>query len=311
MTTGDGDAGGRLFPDDLDGVDPVAAVILADACRAIAAYPDLVAVGALFTAAERVPGGWRIVCDCDPVPQGARELLGFHLDDLAAPAGGAAGRELRAMAGAVQDEARDEVTAAGRRFRVVRIEQLVRTGPDGPEPPRPTDLDPRPGADGRGGMGGAGGMGGGLGRLDGLLPDEQHAPEIATAELLCQVLDAAARVGPEPSGAFLTPLSLAPAFTVAERYEGRWRPVGRLHGTPGLARDALATYFRHVVPAVERPDGADLAGYAEAAGLMSDGSRRNGIEVAGRRFRVVRIERITLMGPDGPEPPRPTDFDAR
>lgn len=44
---------------------------------------------------------------------------------------------------------------------------------------------------------------------------------------------------------------------------------------------------------------------------MSDGSRRNGIEVAGRRFRVVRIERITLMGPDGPEPPRPTDFDAR
>lgn len=52
MTTGDGDAGGRLFPEDLDGVDPVAAVMLADACRALSAYPELVVVGALFTAAE-------------------------------------------------------------------------------------------------------------------------------------------------------------------------------------------------------------------------------------------------------------------
>ncbi|MFC6886344.1 DUF5954 family protein [Actinomadura yumaensis] len=300
MTTGEGDAAGRLFPEDLDGVDPVAAVMLADACRSISAYPDLVVVGPLFTAAERVAGGWQVVCPCDPFPQGARELLGVHLEDRAALAGDAPGRELRAAARTVQSEPRDEVRAAGRRFRVVRIEQLVRSGPDGPEPPRPTDLDPAPGARARRGARPAA-------RAYDLLRDGQETPDMATAELLCQVLDAAAREGTEPSDAFLTPLSLAPAFTIAERHEGRWRPVGRLHETPAQARASLATYFRHVVPAVEQPGEEDLAGYAEAGDLMADGSRRNGIEVAGRRFRVVRIERITLMGPDGPEPPRPTD----
>ncbi|MEW2358954.1 DUF5954 family protein [Spirillospora sp. NPDC029432] len=296
MTTGDGDAGGRLFPEDLDGVDPVAAVMLADACRSIAAYPELVAVGALFTAAERVPGGWQVVCPCDPLPQGARELLADHLEDGPAPGAGA-------LPGAVERlrlEPVDELAVDGRHFRVIRIEQLVRTGPDGPEPPRPTDYDPHP-ADRR------------LPRhrpYD-LLGDGQDTPDLATAELLCQLLDAAARAGTEPSESFLTPVQLAPAFTVAERSQGRWRPVGRLHDTPQQARDALATYFRHVVPAIERPGEAELADYAEAAALMSGAGRPNGIAVVGRRFRIVRLERLTLMGPDGPEPPRPGDADPR
>lgn len=293
MTTGDGDAGGRLFPEDLDGVDPVAAVMLADACRALSAYPELVVVGALFTAAEQVPGGWRVVCPCDPLPQGARELLAGRLEDLATPTDGAEARELRAAARRLRRGAADEVTAGGRRLRIVRIEQLVRTGPDGPEPPRPTDLDT-----------------GSAARFE-LLPEEGPASDLATAELLCQVLDAAAAAGDEPSGAFLTPVALAPAFTVAERSERRWRPVGRLHDTPREARESLVTYFRHVVPAIESPGDADLAQFAEAAELMEDETRRNGIAVAGRRFRIVRVERITLMGPDGPEPPRPSDFDAR
>ncbi|MEU8796642.1 DUF5954 family protein [Spirillospora sp. NPDC048819] len=300
MTTGDGDAGGRLFPEDLDGVDPVAAVMLADACRAISAYPELVVVGALFTAAEHVAGGWQIVCPCDPLPQGARELLAVHLADMAVSADRAEARELRAAARTLQDEPTDAVTAGERRFRIVRIEQLVRTGPDGPEPPRPTDLDPLPS-----------GPRTGPGRRHELLPDDGPASDLATSELLCQVLDAAAATGNEPSGAFLTPVALAPAFTVAERSERRWRPVGRLHDAPQRARDSLVTYFRHVVPAVESPGDADLAQFAEAAELMEDETRRNGIAVAGRRFRIVRVERITLMGPDGPEPPRPTDFDAR
>ncbi|QKW35181.1 hypothetical protein HUT06_14995 [Actinomadura sp. NAK00032] len=299
MTMGDGDAGGRLFPEDLDGVDPVAAVRLADACRALSAYPELVAVGTLFTAAEHVPGGWQVVCPCDPLPQGVRELLAGRLEDLAALAGGAREDELLAAARAVQGEAADEVAAAGRRFRIVRIEQLVRTGPDGPEPPRPTDPDPRPAA------GRAASV-----RPYELLPEDDPVSEPA-AELLCRLLDAAAAAGHEPSGAFLTPVALAPAFTVAERSERRWRPVGRLHGAPQQARDALITYFRHVVPAVESPADADVTRFAEAAELLEAESRRNGIAVAGRRFRIVRIERITLMGPDGPEPPRPTDFDAR
>ncbi|WP_433468478.1 DUF5954 family protein [Spirillospora sp. CA-128828] len=300
MTTGDGDAGGRLFPEDLDGVDPVAAVMLADACRAIAAYPELVAVGALFTAAEHVPGGWQIVCPCDPLPQGARELLAAHLEDRAALLDGAEALDLLSAARTLRCEPADEVTADGRRFRIVRIEQLVRTGMDGPEPPRPTDLDPLPAA-----------RRVPPGRPHELLPEEGPASDLATAELLCQVLDAAAATGKEPTGAFLTPVALAPAFTVAERGERRWRPVGRLYDAPQQARDSLVTYFRHVVPAVESPAASDVEQFAEAAELMEDETRRNGIAVAGRRFRIVRIERITLMGPDGPEPPRPTDFDAR
>ncbi|WP_395107441.1 DUF5954 family protein [Actinomadura sp. SCN-SB] len=290
MTEGDG---GRLFPQDLAGVDPVAAVTLADACRSIAAYPELVAVGALFTAAERVDGGWQVVCPCDPLPQGARELLADHLEDTAG-AEPPVTRRLRS------GEPLDEVTVGGRRFRLVRIEQLVRTGPDGPEPPRPTDFDPRPGDH----------------RMPRHRPydrigDGMPAPDFATSELLCQLLDAAARAGNEPASAYLTPVRLAPAFTVAERSDGRWRPVGRLHDTPQRARDSLATYFRHVVPAVEHPGEAELAEYADAATLMADSTRRNGIAVAGRRFRIVRLERLTLMGPEGPEPPRPSDADPR
>ncbi|NDU77456.1 hypothetical protein GWI34_33280 [Actinomadura sp. DSM 109109] len=299
MTTGDGDAGGRLFPEDLDGVDPVAAVLLADARRALAAYPEPVALGAVFTAAERVAGGWRIVCPFDPLPQGAREVLADHLEDRAAHGTGARARDMAAAARTLRREPVDEVVAGGRRFRIARIEQLARTGPDGPEPPRPTDLDPLPAS----------------GRVPPARPHEllpgDGPSDRAAAELLCQVLDGAAAAGHEPSGAFRTPVALAPAFTVAERGEHRWRPVGRLFGAPQQARDSLATYFRHVVPAVESPAEADVARFAEAAELMEDETRRNGIAVAGRRFRIVRIERVTLMGPDGPEPPRPTDFDAR
>ncbi|MFC4907783.1 DUF5954 family protein [Actinomadura gamaensis] len=298
MTTGDGDAGGRLFPEDLDRVDPVAAVMLADACRAINAYPELRVVGALFTAAERVERGWQVVTPCDPVPEGARELLADHLGDRAALTGGPDGRDLLAAARELRIGARDEVRAAGRTFRIVRIEQLVRSGPDGPEPPRPSDLDPRPTVRRV------------APRPYELLDDDRLPPDMAASELLCQLLDAAAHAGAEPaSEAFLTPLPMNPAFAVAERAGGSWRPTGRLHDSPRAARDSLAVYFRHVVPAVEDPGEDERAAYTAAADLMADGTRRNGIEVAGRRFRIVRIERITLMGPDGPEPPRPTDLD--
>lgn len=36
----------------------------------------------------------------------------------------------------------DEMTVLGTRYRVVRAERFIRTGPDGPEPPRPSDPDP-------------------------------------------------------------------------------------------------------------------------------------------------------------------------
>jgi hypothetical protein len=222
------------------------------------------------------------------------------LEDGCAPGGPLAAEPLLRAARLLRMEPCDDIAAGERRFRVIRIEQLVRTGPDGPEPPRPTDFDPRS-ADHRPRRP----------RPYDRFADGQSTPDLATAELLCQLLDAAARTGTEPSESFLTPVQLAPVFTVAERSGGHWRPVGRMHDTPQQARDSLATYFRHVVPAIERPDEAELAEYAEAAELMSGAGRHNGIAVAGRRFRIVRLERLTLMGPDGPEPPRPGDADPR
>ncbi|HEX2316809.1 MAG TPA: DUF5954 family protein, partial [Thermomonospora sp.] len=142
MTIGDGDAGGRLFPEDLDAVDPVTAVMLADARRSLTAYPDLVVAGPLFAGAEQVPGGWQVVCPTDPTPRGAREMLAAHLRNRGAVAG-PGGREFARAARRLEEEARDELTVLARRFRIVRIEQLMRTGADGPEPPRPTDHDPR------------------------------------------------------------------------------------------------------------------------------------------------------------------------
>ncbi|WP_157407445.1 DUF5954 family protein [Actinomadura atramentaria] len=325
MTTGDGDAGGRLFPDDLDRVDPVAAVRFADARRAAAAYPELVAVGPLFAPAERAGGGraareWRIVGACDPLPQGAREILADVLADRAALTGltpaeadayRAAARRVRGCPADAPcdgfcdgtcsgsgtgsgDDPPDEVAAAGSRFRVVRIEQLVRTGLDGPEPPRPSDPDPRPH-----------GLRPPAPRPWDVLRDDGPVPDAGAADLLDRLREAAAPPG--PADAYGTPVALAPMFTVAERCDGQWRPTGRLHELPGRARESLANYFRHIAPVLEHPDRTTLAEYAYAAALMDDGTRRNGIEVAGRRFRIVRLERITLFGPDGPEPPRPGD----
>ncbi|MFC0039295.1 DUF5954 family protein [Actinomadura rayongensis] len=293
MTTGDGDAGGRLFPDDLDRLDPVGAVRFADACRSAVAYPDLVAVGPLFAPAERTGDGWRIVGACDPLPGGAREVLADVLADRAALLGLsyeeataylAAARHLRAAPD-------DEIGAAGSRFRVVRVEQFVRTGQDGPEPPRPSDPDPRPE----------------VFPVPPARPWDVLRDDPGADDLRGPLLAALSRAGREPSRAYRTPVPLSPMFTVAERRADRWHPSGRLHDLPGGARTALATYFRHVVPAIEAPDPTARAEYAYAAALLDDGSRRNGVEAAGRRFRIVRIERVALAGPDGPEPPRPAD----
>jgi hypothetical protein len=51
--------------------------------------------------------------------------------------------EYRAAAALLRDGTRrTEVTVLGRLFRVVRVEYIVRAGPDGPETPRPSDRDP-------------------------------------------------------------------------------------------------------------------------------------------------------------------------
>ena len=98
-------------------------------------------------------------------------------------------------------------------------------------------------------------------------------------------------------------------FAIGERTDGRWRQawVGE-HATPAQARASLVSYLREYAPMFEKPGSQTCAAYEDAAGALE---RDRGIEItaAGRPFRITRIERVARMNADGPEPPRPSDFD--
>ncbi|WP_203597119.1 DUF5954 family protein, partial [Actinomadura bangladeshensis] len=98
-------------------------------------------------------------------------------------------------------------------------------------------------------------------------------------------------------------------FAVAEDDGGRWPVHGPFLHSPAAVRDHLAAYFDLVVPLAHGPSPRDLAAYRHAADLLRDGVRRAEVEVLGRRFRVVRAEYTVRCGPDGPEPPRPSERD--
>ncbi|MEV8418442.1 DUF5954 family protein, partial [Streptomyces niveus] len=72
--------------------------------------------------------------------------------------------------------------------------------------------------------------------------------------------------------------------------------------------DRLAMDFRVMTPIREQLDEAGREEYAKAADRL-DEKRGAGVAVAGRRFRVARVEQLVRIGPDGPEGPRPSDFD--
>jgi hypothetical protein len=67
-------------------------------------------------------------------------------------------------------------------------------------------------------------------------------------------------------------------------------------------------YLRVMAPWKLSLDAEQRAVYAAAADQL-DAERISDVEVAGRRFRVVRVERLMRIGPDGPEGPRPSDPD--
>ncbi len=120
-----------------------------------------------------------------------------------------------------------------------------------------------------------------------------------------EVRDDSARAGQAHPGGVLLPAT----FTTAEQVQGRWRPVDDgTSATPQDARDSLALYLRVTAPWELRLGPADRAVYAAAADRL-DEQRADELEVAGRRFRVVRVERLVRTGPDGPERPRPSDPD--
>ncbi len=206
-------------------------------------------------------------------------------------------------------EAIDEVTVLGTRYRVIRADQFVRTGPAGPEPPRPTDPDPGAPDQARAVPDPATGF-----VIDPATPVSLSQGTL-TVELLRLtpgegiatpgvVSDAGSAARTHPRGVLLPA-----AFVAAEQAEGRWG--ARLAGTsptPQGARDALAGYLRVTVPWQLSLGAEQRAAYAAAADRLSE-DRADELTAAGRTFRIVRVERLVRIGPDGPEGPRPSDPD--
>ncbi|SNS84135.1 hypothetical protein SAMN05443665_1010123 [Actinomadura meyerae] len=296
--------------------------------RARLAYPAVRWCGATFGVMERVPAGWMMSGMERATPQEARDSLGWWFRRLAGDPGvpAAVRAAYRRGADRLDRDRPDELTVAGRLFRVVRADRFCRCGPDGPEPPRPGDPDalpePRTRRD--------------AGRFDhGLLPEA--TPPVPAAPPGDAWVPAGPAVPPELAWdarrALAThprPVRLPARFTVAEP-DGGPRPAPHgpaphapaphapapqgpfLHGpflhSPAAVREHLAAYFDHVVPLLDGPSPDDVAAYRAAAILLRDGTRRTEISVRGHRFRVARVEYVVRRGPDGPEPPRPSERD--
>ncbi|MDG4798856.1 DUF5954 family protein [Micromonospora sp. WMMD1082] len=112
------------------------------------------------------------------------------------------------------------------------------------------------------------------------------------------------------SVAYPTILWSAPIFGCAEEVDGRWRILRLNADEPQDARDSLASHFRKLFS--ETPQTAEhtveRAAYEEAYELL-DWEPVDELAANGRRYRIIRAQPFIRMGPDGPEPPRPTDPD--
>ncbi|MEU8567782.1 DUF5954 family protein [Streptomyces pathocidini] len=126
----------------------VPADVHADSLRAVHTHPGGVLLPAAFMTAERVAGRWRPDSTVSAVtPQEARDGLAAQFR-VWIPFHNELDEEERAAyehaADLLEDDRADELAVLGRHFRIVRVERLVRIGPDGPESPRPSDPDPQP-----------------------------------------------------------------------------------------------------------------------------------------------------------------------
>ncbi|GAA3216207.1 DUF5954 family protein [Actinocorallia longicatena] len=283
-----------LYRDLADLSDPVRAVAAQDALRAHRAYPLMVLAGPMFGVAEETPHGWQIISLGEATPQCSRDDLANHLRRLGPS------EEYQEAARVLDWERHDEMTVAGRRFRVVRVEQVLRMNETEPEPPRPTDLDPRSAYDHPMELLPAFPRSEPRSLLSTQFTAALSRPGFLSDEALNDAHRAAA------THPFLFPMR--PAFSVAEYLHDGWRAATAACPTPTHARNSLADYLLNVLPVLEHPDPETAAAYARAAHLLT-GARLDELEVQGRRFRIVRLEKVARLGPDGPELPRPSDFD--
>lgn len=321
---------------------PVPELADAEAWRARERYPELRSRMPWFAVAEQEPDGrWRVLSVDDFEPQNCRDSLA-HICRVRAKGAEQAGDRaaVRAwQAGYRRMESRkvDELTVLDTRFRVIRGDFFFRVGPDGPEPPRPSDPDPAPIGAGRSAEHGA----------EGFLLDPTAATGISEALLKLDFIhasypssvppdvraDSVRAVHTHPGGVLLPA-----AFGIFEQTATHWASQPLSYETPQAARDSLASSFAAMLPARIRvwhqgmrefPDELRRS-LARRDGFLAPGAedltekqlrrldaavdrlqreRLDEIRVLRHRYRVVRLERFVRLGPDGPEPPRPSDFD--
>jgi hypothetical protein len=304
-----GDEGGALsgaaWPGDGD---VMAELTRQDAADALLAYPAAVPTGPVFAVVEQVQAGWQVLRTGEYTPQAGRDTMGAVLRQDAARLDEGAGPQRGDLLGAatlLNTERHDELRVAGRRLRVARVEEFVRLGPSGPEPPRPSDGDAQQPGNGHRGQDPARGF-----TIVAELP--------GSPALLGERFDGmpargnvAADVWDQAHWALLTHpmVAVLPArFAISEiKPSGEWSMMTGASISPQAARDTLATYFTHFAPDTAG-DQQVAEAYATAARLLEH-QRPVGLTVAGRHFQVIRVEQVMRLCEDGPELPRPSDYD--
>ncbi|WP_329272268.1 DUF5954 family protein [Streptomyces sp. NBC_01451] len=123
-----------------------------EARRALHTHPGGVLLPAVYMISERVDGSWRAhnPGSADSTPQGARDSLAYWLRVMAPftlRLSEEKAAEYALIADRVDEKRSNVATVDGIRYRVTRVERLIRVGPDGPEGPRPSDFDPEPPVD--------------------------------------------------------------------------------------------------------------------------------------------------------------------
>jgi Family of unknown function (DUF5954) len=254
------------------------------ASAAAGGYPRLAGAHPVFQAVEQVGDRWLFLgLEASITPQDARDDLAhqFLVRAAAAEEGSQEQERYRAAARVLDRERHDELTAAGRRFRIARAGQVLRTGLDGPEPPRPEESR-RPGPDPAGSR-----------PVHRFIGDADTDAGPSSASLRAWLQDSVTRPGARPPeviaderqarARYPQVILLGTWFAVAERTGGAWeQPWPREHVTPARAREWLASWFRDYVPAWEKPGLQACAAYAEAAGILERDSADE-VAAAGRR----------------------------
>jgi hypothetical protein len=296
--------------------DPVSAVSEDDARERSVAYPTLMWGAPIFGSAEEVDGRWRILrLDADE-PQHARDDLASYFrkwfSETPETAEHAAERaECEAAYELLDWEAVDELTANGRRYRIIRAQPFIRMGPDGPEPPRPTDPDPYPPGQADRATSQMDGFvidpTAGTGLTDGLVRMEMISGYIQSKAVPEDVRADSRRAVTTHPNVVLLPV----CYTIGEYVASGWRPrTFTTYPTPQAARDGGSFSIADIVPDENTPVEEFRAAYDRARAAHQP-PRTDDFEVRGVPCRVTRVETFVRVGPDGPEGPRPSDRDSQ